>query len=63
MAATTMQEISCPRTDITRWRLTTTGGTHRWLYLSEEEAKKQPMSFAENYFLGLHRVALHLMET
>lgn len=61
-AVTTMEKVSRPRTDLTRWRLTTSGGAHRWSYLAEEDAKKQPLSFAEKYFLGLPQVLLQLIE-
>lgn len=48
------------RTDLTRWRLASTEGNHRWLYLCKAEAEKQPQSFAERYFLGLPTVSLVL---
>lgn len=44
-----------PATDLRRWRLngSESEGVHHWLYLSEEEAKSVPQTFAEKYFLGL----------
>lgn len=57
-----MEKVSCPRTNLTRWRLITIGGIHRWSYLAEEDAKKQPLSFAEKYCLGLPQVLLQLIE-
>lgn len=52
-----------PRTDLSRWRLTGTEGTHRWTYLAEGDAKLHPQSLPEQYFLGLPIVSSHLTVT
>lgn len=44
------------RTDLTRWRLKTDKGNHRWIYLAGTEADQHPQSLAERYFLGLPTV-------
>jgi len=45
-----------PSTDLSRWRLESREGEHWWHYLSEEESKKTPQTFAEKRFLGLPTV-------
>lgn len=47
---------SGPRTDLYRWRLQSTEGTHRWKHLDQLDSVKQPQSLAEKYFLGLPMV-------
>lgn len=44
-----------PATDLRRWRLRSgeSEGVHHWLYLSEEESRSLPQTFAEKFFLGL----------
>ena len=57
MAVDEKRSLSWPRTDLTRWRLTSTDGAHRWLYLSKEDSEQQSQSAAERHFLGLQKVS------
>lgn len=43
-------------TDLTRWRLKTDEGNHRWIYLAKTKEDQHPQSLAERYFLGLPTV-------
>lgn len=47
---------SGPRTDLSRWRLHSTEGTHRWVYLGQHDCTQQPQSLAEKHFLSLSMV-------
>lgn len=41
------------RTDLTRWRLKVDNGRHMWEYITDDdELRKRPQSFLENYWLG-----------
>ncbi|RYO77040.1 hypothetical protein DL764_010251 [Monosporascus ibericus] len=42
-------------TDLTRWRLSSQHGVHRWRYLTESEGNEPEQSGAEKYLLGLSR--------
>ncbi|KAL8787412.1 MAG: hypothetical protein Q9195_007787 [Heterodermia aff. obscurata] len=53
MTADKNHGLSWPRTDLTRWRLTSTDGAHRWVYLSKEDSEQHSQSTAERYFLGI----------
>lgn len=44
-------------TDHTRWRLKDVKGRQTWHYLTEEEAKEWPQTFADKYFLNLPLVS------
>ena len=57
MAVDEKRSLNWPRTDLTRWRLTSTDGAHRWLYLSKEDSEQQSQSVAEQHFLGLLEVS------
>jgi hypothetical protein len=55
--ASEYQTLMEARTDLSRWRLTSTEGAHRWTYLTEEDAKLHLQSLPERYFLGLPTVS------
>lgn len=40
-------------TDLSRWRLATDAGRHRWIYVAEPPAGASEQSEAERYLLGL----------
>lgn len=44
-------------TDQSLWRLKDDKGRQTWHYLTEEEAKEWPQSFADKYFLNLPLVS------
>jgi protostadienol synthase len=46
-------EAQAYRTDLKRWRLNVENGRHEWIYLTEGESAKRPLSFLEKYWLGL----------
>lgn len=45
------------KTDQTLWRLKDDHGRQTWHYLTPEEAKEWPQSFADKYFLNLPLVS------
>ena len=57
MAEDAKHDLGCLRTDLSRWRLTSINGAHRWIYVSTEEAKQQPQSITELHFLGILKVS------
>jgi hypothetical protein len=41
------------KTDYTKWRLLDEAGRQTWHYLTDEQAKEWPQSFADKYFLNM----------
>ncbi|KAE9567932.1 Lanosterol synthase [Colletotrichum fructicola] len=48
-----MMDSTALATDLTRWRLSSQRGVHRWRYLPESEGNEPEQSDAERYLLGI----------